>query len=531
MITPIVLRMDPRRFSIITAVYNPPREAFEDTVASVLGQRYRDWEWILTDDCSPAEWIRPRLRELAAADPRIRVVERQANGGIVAASNDSLAQASGEFVALLDHDDVLTPDALSTMAEEIEIHAEGDYFYSDQDRMSATGHRTHSPYYKPDWSPERFRHHMYTTHFSVLRRSVVEEVGGFRSGFDGSQDHDLVLRVTERAREVVHVTKVLYHWREVEGSAAADPLAKPYAWDAGVRAVQEHLDRTGIAGTAHKGRIPGLYRIEREPDLTTPVSIVIPTIGTRGFVFGRRRNFVTETVKSVIAKSRHRNLEFVIVYDPPTPPDVLAELRSIEGASIKLVPFREQFNFSAKCNTGALCATGDFLVFLNDDMEATSEGLIENLIAPLSEPGVGMTGPKLLFENLTVQHAGVVYGSGTITHSYYKASHEHTLGSYGDLWMNREVTALTGACVAVRREVFEKVGGFTEPLPANYNDVDFSLKVRHLGLRLVWLHDVVLYHFESTSRVPVVHHWETQRMVERWDHPRRIRERYSNDVR
>lgn len=517
------------QFSIVTAVYNPPREAFEDTVRSVLGQRCTDWEWVLTDDRSPADWVAPRLRELARADPRIRVVERYENGGIVAASNDSLARARGEFIALLDHDDVLAPDALSAMSSSIEEHPDADYLYSDQDQMTADG-RSHSPYYKPDWSPERFRHHMYTTHFSVLRRSLVLEVGGFRPGFDGSQDHDLVLRVTERARQVVHVPRVLYHWRGVEGSAAADPLAKPYAWEAGVRAVQDHLDRVGINARAEKGKFPGQYRIIREPDLTTPVSIVIPTIGTRGVVFGRRRDFVVETIKSVLEKSQHTDLEFVVVFDDPTPADVLEQIQALD-ADVKLVPFHEKFNFSAKCNTGAVLARGEVLLFLNDDVEIRSDGFVESLIAPLNEEGVGLTGAKLLFEDLTIQHAGVVYGSGTINHPYYRVSDAASPGAYGDLWMNREATALTGACIAVRREVFEQVGGFTEALPGNYNDVDFSLKVGYLGLRRIWLHDVVLFHFESVSREPKVQPFERQHLVTRWEHFRRVRERYSNNVR
>ena len=518
------------RVSIITAVYNPPRQAFEETVASVLSQTYDDWEWILTDDCSPHDWVRPRLRELAASDPRITVNEREANGGIVAASNDSLAGATGEFVALLDHDDVLEPRALATMMAAVDDAADPgavDYLYSDQGLMTEDG-ETHSPYYKPDWSPERFRHHMYTTHFSVLRRALVLEVGGFRPGYDGSQDHDLVLRVTERAREVVHVHDVLYHWREVAGSAAADPHAKPYAWNAGVKAVQDHLDRLGIPATVTKGPSPGLYHVEREPDTTTPVSIIIPTIGSRGRVFGARRTMVVETVRSVLEKSQHTDLEFVVVYDPPTPADVIEELRSL-GANLKLVAFREPFNFSAKCNVGAIHATGDVLVFLNDDMEARSEGVIEHLIAPLREEGVGMTGPKLVFEDLRIQHAGLVYGSGTVTHAHYRVPVEDHRRI--ELDMNREVSALTGACVAIRKELFWEVGGFSEELPVNYNDVDFSLKVRHLGHRLVWLHDVELFHFESVSRDNTVHRAELGWITRRWGKLRVVRERYSNGVR
>jgi GT2 family glycosyltransferase len=520
------------RFSIITAVYNPPPDVLADTVASVLGQDYDDWEWVVVDDCSPDPAVRARLNELAGQDARVRVHERTENGGIVATSSDALALARGEFVALLDHDDVLDPHALSSMSSAIDRHPDADYLYSDQDRMTGEG-RTHAPFRKPEWSPERLRHHMYTTHFSVIRRTLAVDVGGFRTGYDGSQDHDLVLRVTERARRVVHVPEVLYHWREVPGSAAGDPEAKPWAWDAGVRAVQSHLDRLGIVGRASKGRAPGTYRIEREPDRSTPVSVVIPTIGSSGVVRGVRRTMVVETVRSILESSAHDHLEIVVVYDLPTPAHVLSELRGLPLGSTRLllVPFRHPFNFSEKNNVGALHATGEILVFLNDDMEAVSEGVIEHLIAPLREPGVGATGPKLLFEGSRVQHAGLVYGSGTITHSYYRAPHPDSLGAYGDLWVNREVSALTGACIAVRREVFDEVGGFAEELPVNYNDVDFCLKLRHMGHRLVWLHDVVLYHFESISRSNEVRPWEKELIVARWGDYTQVHERYSVNVR
>jgi O-antigen biosynthesis protein len=518
------------RFSLITAVYEPPEQAFDDTIASVLAQSDGDWEWVLVDDRSPSERVRERLARLAAEEPRVRVHLREENGGIVAASQDALERATGEFVVLLDHDDVLAGGALERVAEALDADPEVDYLYSDQDRMTFEG-EVHSRFRKPAWSPERLRHHNYLTHLSVLRRSLVMEVGGFRPGYDGSQDHDLLLRVTEQARVVEYVPEVLYHWREVPGSAAGDAEAKPWAWDAGVRAVQDHVDRLGIPAVVSKGRAPGTYQLDREPDLTTPTSIVVPTIGSSGTVRGRERVMVVETLRSVLADTRHQALEVVVVYDSPTPPHVLEELRglSTDRVPVRLVEFTEPFSFSRKCNVGALHATGENLVFLNDDMEAISPSVPEHLTAPLAEPGVGATGPKLYFEDDTIQHAGLVYGSGTITHSYYRMAGTK-LGAYGDLWSNREVSALTGAAFAVRRAVFEEVGGFSELFPVNYNDVDLSLKVRHAGLRLVWLHDVVLYHFESVSRDNAVHDWEKELICKRWGDYKEVPERYSTNV-
>lgn len=526
--------MEAPRISIITAIYNPPRRAFEDTVASVLGQTFDDWEWVLADDCSTEQWVRPRLRELASADARIRIVEREENGHVVAASNSALAEATGDFLGLLDHDDVLDPEALAASLDAIDqAQADGtivDFCYSDQDKMTEDG-RLHNPYRKPDWSPERLRHHMYTSHFAVYRRDVVDQVGGFRHGFEGSQDHDLTLRVTERARGIVHVPRVLYHWRQVEGSAARDAAAKPYARDAGLRAVQDHLDRVGIDATASPGALRFTYRVNRVPDATTPISVIIPTIGKCAEVWGTKRTLVTETVRSVLQRTAHRAVEFVIVYDTPTPADVLDELRALSGefdAPIRLVEFREPFNFSAKCNVGAFHASGEVLVFLNDDMEASSDGVLENLIAPLREDGVGMTGAKLLYEDGRIQHAGVFYGGGAIGHSY-KRKAGNAVGALGELTINRECSALTAACIAMHRDVFTSVGGFNEELPVSFNDVDLCNKVRALGLRLIWLHDVVLYHFESISRdAGGIQPFEARTMIDRWGSYKEIPERYSN---
>jgi glycosyltransferase involved in cell wall biosynthesis len=511
-------------FSIITPVYDTPLDVLEETVDSVLAQTFGDWEWILVDDCSPDSRVDAALRRHAARDARIRIFRREVNGGIVATSNDAASHADGEFIALLDHDDLLTPDALKAMASAIAKNPdEVDYLYSDEDKILPNGRIGHT-FIKPDWSPERFRHQMYTCHLSVLRTSLFHEVGGFRDGYDGSQDWDLVLRVTERARLIHHVPQVLYHWRAIPGSTAEVLDAKPYAFEAGTRAIQGQVERLGIRATVRHRPDTGVYELRREPDLVTPTSIIIPTIGSSGRVWGSTRCFVVDAIRSVREHTRHADLEFVVVYDSPTPPEVLDELRALPDVDLVLVEFRQPFNFSAKCNVGALHARGEVLIFLNDDVQAESDEVVGQLIAPLAEDGVGMTGAKLLFESNRVQHAGVEYGSGSIYHTLYKKLHDDVRDP--ELLMNREVSALTGACVAVRTEVFEAVGGFTEELPVNFNDVDFSLKIRREGLRLLWLWDVVLWHFESITRSPTVHHFETQFIVDRWGQYKTQRERY-----
>lgn len=508
----------PPYFSVLTPVYDPPLEALSAAIESVRAQTFGDWELILVDDASLSDAVRALLARAAAGDERITVIERATNGGIVASSNDAVRAARGQLLALLDHDDVLVPHALERVHAVLAESPEADYVYSDEDKIDTEGER-YDEFRKPGWSPERLRGQMYTSHLSVLRASLVREVGGFRAGYDGSQDHDLVLRVTERARRVLHVPEVLYHWRVVPGSAAGDAEAKPYAWVAGRRAVQDQLDRLGIPGVVSYGRVPGTYAIERIADPDTSVSVIIPTRGGSGLVWGERRCFVVEAVASVLARTRLTRMQLVVVYDLDTPPDVLERLRHLAGDRLVLVPFAEAFNFSAKCNAGFVASTGDVVVLLNDDIQAITEGFLEQLVAPLAEPSVGMTGARLLFANGRLQHGGHAYQDGHLGHAFLGASPDDP-GPFAALWVNRECSGFTAACVAVRRETYEEVGGMCEELPGNFNDVDFSYKVRRTGGRLVWLAGVELYHFESQTRDRVVHRWEYEFVTRRWSVPR-----------
>jgi GT2 family glycosyltransferase len=501
-------------FSVVTPVYNTPQGVLDDMIGSVRAQSFPDWELILVDDCSTAEHVRPTLRRAAGRDSRIRVIERPRNGHIVAASNDGIDAAEGQFIALVDHDDLLTPDALDTMAQAIGSYPDVDYLYSDEDKLDEQG-VFYDEFRKPQWSPERLRGQMYTGHLSVMRAAVVREVGGFRQGFDGSQDHDLALRVTERARRVVHVPQVLYHWRVVPGSAAGDADAKPYAWEAGRKAVQEHCDRLGLAAVVDFGRVRGTYRLTRTAPVTGLVSVVIPTRGGAGEVHGQQRVFVVEAVRSLLKRRGTARVEVVVVYDEPTPVAVLDELRGIAGDALTLVKYDKPFNYSEKCNLGACMAHGDVLLMLNDDIEVVSDDFVDQMVAPLREPGVGVTGARLLFEDGTLQHAGLVYRQGMPLHAYY-AQPADSYGQFACLVVNRECSGLTGACIAFTRATWNRVGGFTETLPVNFNDVDFSLKIAAIGLRQVWLTDTTAYHYESKTRTAVVHSWEIEALHKRW---------------
>jgi GT2 family glycosyltransferase len=509
-------------FSIVTPVFDPPLDAVEAMLGSVIGQTFADWELILVDDASRSFDVRRALERAAEEDGRITVITRTENSGIVVASNDAIDAARGEFIVLLDHDDLLERDALQRVREAVADADDVDYVYTDEDKIGADG-GFFDRFDKPDWSPERLRGQMYTAHLSVMRTDLVRRVGRFHTGFEGSQDHDLVLRVTEKARRIVHIPEVLYHWRAVPGSTAEKTENKEYAWDAGVRAVAAHLQRVGIAATAERGPVPGTYRVVREPELDRSVSVIIPTRGTVGVINGRERSFVVEAVRSLLEKTRHRNVEIVVVYDLDTPEAALDELREIAGSRLVLVPFVERFNFSRKCNEGYLSAGGDILVFLNDDIEVISDEALGDLIAPLAEPDVGMTGAMLYFEDGSIQHAGHLYHDRIFTHGYFGGDPDQ-YGAFSSLLINRECSGLTAACIAIPRSVFEAVGGFSESLPANFNDVDLSFKVRLAGYRLVFLAEVRLHHFESRSRNPLVHSFEEQAILGRWGAP--IRDPY-----
>jgi GT2 family glycosyltransferase len=331
--------------------------------------------------------------------------------------------------------------------------------------------------------------------------------------------------VTERARTVVHVPEILYHWRVVPGSAAGDPHAKPYAWTAGVKAVQAHLDRVGIDATAEFGPGQSTYRITRRLDPRVRISVVIPTAGAHGLVWGERRCFVVEAVRSVIELGGHEDLEIVVVHDSDTPSDVLDRLRDVAGRHLRLVGFGHDFDFSQKCNLGVLHAHGEVVVLLNDDTEVVSPGFLTQLAAPLFEDGVGMTGGRLLFPDGRVQHGGLaldrrldhVLTGGRIKDRgpfHVRETAAYRVGSA--LIVNREVSGISAACLAMRRSLYLELGGLTEQLPENFGDVDLSLKVRRAGHRILWLAEPTAYHFESRSREGWVLPREVRTLHRRW---------------
>ena len=504
------------RFSIITPVYETPADVLRKMLLSVLGQSCGDWELCLVNDASKEPHVREILDRAAARDPRVRVEHSERNAGIVGASNRALAMAQGEFVALLDHDDALHPDALAHVAAALDADPEADYLYTDEDKVDRRG--LHSGFFfKPDWSPERMRTQMYTCHFSVFRRALVEEVGGFDPDFEGSQDWDLVLRVTERARRVVHVPRILYHWRTLETSAAGGgEEAKPYAFEAGRRAVQAHCDRIGLPAEVERDPDdPGVLHLRPRLREQPLVSIVIPTAGGSREVRFEEVVLVENCVRSIVERSTYENYEIVCVHGEATRPEVLARLGEIAGERLRLVPYQGKFNFSKKINLGAANSRGELLLLLNDDIEVRTDDWIERMAMYAGLDGVGVVGGRLLWGDGRLQHVGIGFDGGLPGHPY-RGFHETYRGYANAVVIARNCLGVTAACLMTPKEVFEEVGGMTMELPVNFNDVDYCLKAHVHGQRIVYDPDLVMYHFESSSRDPEVKEWEKEKLVERW---------------
>jgi GT2 family glycosyltransferase len=498
--------------SVITPVYDTDPEHLQACIDSVRAQTYRNWEHVLVDDGSTDQRVGELLARAASRDRRVTVIGLARNAGIAAASAAALDAATGEYVTMLDHDDVLVPHALASLSAALDADAQAVFAYSDNALLRRDG-RVAEPFYKPDFSPERLRNHNYVLHCVMARREHMVAAGGFRPGFDGAQDHDLLLRLSERG-PVVHVPEALYHWRESPASVASDPGSKPYAYDAGVRAVQEHCDRIGLAATVERASLEGVYRLRRPVPEGRLVSVVVPTRGSGAVVWGSRRTLVVEAVRSIADRSTHQNLEFVVVADTGTPSDVLVAVNEASGGRTRMIDFEGEFNFAAKINAGAAAAGGELLLFLNDDTELIEPGSIGEMAALLEQDDVAMVGAKLLYADGTLQHAGHVF-PGLATHALLGYPGDHP-GPYRMAIVERECSGVTAAAAMVRADLFAELGGFDEAFPNNFNDVDLSFRMREAGHRIVWTPHAAWYHFESASRDAATGDAERDLLLSRW---------------
>ena len=506
----------PPLISLVVPVYRTPPEFLNALIDSVREQTFGQWQLILVDDGSDDALLREQLLDAAAADDRIVVSESVDNAGIVAATQRGIERAAGVFVGFADHDDVLDHDALAVLAAAIEANPDADVLYTDEDQLHDPDPEPRAVFRKPDYSPERLRGQMYFGHLTVYRRALLLQIGGLRTGYDGSQDYDLALRAVEVARSVVHVPYVAYHWRIHDASVSHRPDNEA-VFDAARRALADHLARTGVDGRIEQVHEVGVYRTRRTLPSPPPVSILLPTKGSRGPVRGTDTTLVLHAVESVVNRSSYPDYEIVVLADDVMPESVADDLVAIAGPRLRIVPFSGPFNFSRKINHGALEAANELLLLLNDDIEIITPDWIETMVGAVQPDDVGMVGAKLLYEDDTVQHAGLVYENFELWHVGARTPGWWP-GPSADFLLDREVSGVTGACALVKRSVFVEVGGLSLELPIAFNDVDLSLKMTGAGYRIVYTPHARLYHFESMTRERYVTATEVTTFRNRWHH-------------
>jgi len=484
------------KISIITPVYNVDKIWLEKAINSVIKQIYENWELCLVDDASTKKYIKIVMDKYQRKDHRIKVKYLKENQGISGASNEALSLATGEFVGFLDHDDELTINALFEVVKLLQKHPDADMIYSDEDKIDTKG-KLSDPYFKPDWSPDLFLSNMYTCHFGVYRREILEEIKGFRKGFEGSQDYDLVLRFTEKTNKIYHIPKVLYHWRKLPNSTAAIYEVKGYADLNARKALEDALKRRGIKGKILPGMFPSSFRIKREIIGNPKVSIIIPTKD--------KVNVLKKCIESIKNKTNYKYYEIIIVDNNSKDKRTINYLKNISYSNIKVLKYEKPFNFSAINNFAVRNSNSEYLLFLNNDTEVISDEWLSSMLEHAQRKEVGAVGCKLLYTDNRIQHAGVILGIkgngevGVAGHSHRGISNIDK-GYFGRPHIIHNLSCVTAACMMMRRDVFEKVGGFDENLAVAFNDVDLCLKVREKGYLIVYTPYSVLYHYESLSR-------------------------------
>lgn len=484
--------------SILMPVYNSPPDVLVAAIQSVLQQRYPHWELCIADDCSPSRATQRVLERYKGFDSRIKIVRAPRNLHIAGATNLAAEYATGDFVAFLDHDDVLVPDALDEMALAIVSNPEADLLYSDEDKLDFEGRRT-DPYLKPDWSPEHLTSVAYILHFMLVRKSLFLKLGGLRSERSGAQDYDLSLRASALARKVVHVPKVLYHWRMIQGSASAEVEAKPEALVNAAKAVEDFVRLEHRDASVVPGLFTGSHRVLWPVDQDRPVTLLMLTDSRSKFVPGRGHILLVDhAIQSILDRSTFKNVKIIVVDNGRMPDDVRQRL-SQRGVSVVKYNVVLPFNYSDKINFAFGLVETEDVIILNDDIEVISGDWIESLIAHSRRDGVGVVGAKLLYPDDSIQHAGVVLGVNGGTAHLFHGWPDDKVGYCGYTDVVRNYSAVTGAVMATRMSIVRKMGGFDAGLAIDYNDIDFCLRVGSAGYRIVFTPYARLYHFEGAS--------------------------------
>ena len=479
--------------SVVMPVYNVDEAWLRLAIESVRNQLYPHWELCIADDTSRKRYVRRVLDEYRRRDPRIKVIFRKARGHISVASNSALELADGEFIALLDHDDELAEHALYMVAEELNAHRNADLIYSDEDKLNQNGQRV-EPHFKPDWNPDLFYSYNVVSHLGVYRTNLVKQLGGFREGYEGSQDYDLALRVVEQIPDnhIRHIPYILYHWREVRGSVARS--VGSIADEAARNALRSHFRREGLDATVSRG-YGSFHRVIYPMHAELPLVSVI--VATRDHV-----NLLKQIVDGVLHKTNYQPLELIIIDNQSSEPETLDYLRKLQDiARLRIVQYDAPFNFSAINNLGAREAKGQILALVNSDIRVISSEWLSEMVSHAVRPEIGAVGAKLYYENETIQHAGIIVGLGGIAGHAHRHSPRSGAGYYSRAQVLQNYSAVTGACLVLRHNVYQEVGGLNEAdLPIAFNDVDLCLRIQQKGYRILWTPYAELYHLESASR-------------------------------
>lgn len=477
--------------SILVPVYNTPEEFLKQMIQSVRKQTYGKWELCIANANPANETVAEILRISSTKDERIKVKDVPENEGIAQNTNAALASATGDYIGLLDHDDLLTPDALYEVVKAINENDRPQVLYSDEDKVTMDLSEHFQPHMKPDYNKDLLRSNNYITHFFVADRTLVEEVGGEDGEYNGAQDYDLILKCTERAKGIAHIPRILYHWRVHKASTADNPASKMYAFDAGKRAIEDHLKRCGEIGKVSHEKDLGFYRVKYQVQGSPLISIIIPN-----------KDQVESLDKCLesIEKSSYKNYEIIIVENNSTEDETFAYYKKIESDKIRIVYWSDEFNYSAINNFGVKHARGDYLLLLNNDVEVITTDWLEELTANCQRKDVGIVGARLYYPDDTIQHAGIVIGIGGVAGALFVGMPRMFTGYLHKAAIQQDLSAVTAACMMVKRSVYEELNGLEEELKVAFNDVDFCLRAREKGYLVVYDPNVELYHFESKSR-------------------------------
>lgn len=479
--------------SIAVPAYQTPVEFLKQMIESLISQTYPEWELCIANASPDNEEMQRVLADYSAKDSRVRFCNLKENLGIAENTNRAFSMAKGEFMGLLDHDDLLAPNALYEIVQALQDHPQADALYTDEDKVTTELDEHFQPHLKPDFNLDLLRSNNYICHFFVVRRSIVEKAGGFRKEFDGAQDYDFIFRCTENAREVLHVPEILYHWRTHKASTADNPASKMYTFEAGKRAIEANLERTETKGVVSHTQDLGFYRVKYPVQGKPLVSVIIPNKD--------EKETLQTCMEMLNSNTSYQNFEIIIIENNSTTDEIFRYYKELsKDPRIHLLRWGKEFNYSAINNFGVAHAKGEYLLFLNNDIKSINPDWMEELLGVCQRPEVGGVGAKLIYPDNTIQHAGCVVGMGGIAGHMFVDMPADRTGYLHKASLLQDMSAVTAACLMMKKEVFEEAGGFTEELAVAFNDVDLCLKVRKNNHLIVYDPYAKLYHMESKTR-------------------------------